>query len=300
MINTITLLLGFWLGLFSSSCATDTITPNVATPTSPPMGTPLLWEVRKPSYPKSYLFGTIHLGVHPDEVHPIVWQRLKRTKQVVLEADVLNADPSTIRNSVMLPRGKSMRKLIGNEDWQKLLKKVPHVPPSALDRMNAYGIINTLQAKAFKGQVSMDIEIHKLATESKKNLVFLETIDFQINLLKKLFTPQVLKEYLENDIQDQDTLKEFSDIYKQGDIEKLYQLVVNPPAKHMKMSPDKIKLLIDKRNRSWAAILDPLFRRDSTFVAVGAGHLSGKQGLLQLLKKRGFILSRYDPMQRRI
>ena len=284
------------VALLASNCTTtppQTAPKPVASPVEKTK--PLLWEVRKPNYPKSYLFGTIHLGVHPKELHPIVWTYLKESEQVVLEADVMNADREAIQKSIFLPKGKSMKKMLGNEYWSLLLKKAPQISPSTLERMSPHGLINILQSKAFQGQTSMDLEIHKRAKSSKKSMVFLETVKFQTGLLSKLFTLDTVKDFLKQDDQAPfKSLMEFSEVYRSGNEDRIYTMMINPPENHLKMSPEHLKMLIDDRNQNWATLLDTIFRRGKSFVAVGAGHMAGPQGLLELLKKRGFAITRYE------
>jgi uncharacterized protein YbaP (TraB family) len=51
----------------------------------------------------------------------------------------------------------------------------------------------------------------------------------------------------------------------------------------------KLKL-VDKRNNNWIPKLVDLFSKKSCFVAVGAGHLAGENGLINLLKKQGYTV----------
>jgi uncharacterized protein YbaP (TraB family) len=80
--------------------------------------------------------------------------------------------------------------------------------------------------------------------------------------------------------------KEFnrmSTIYKSQDLEALYQLIAESP--EMMGSQE---LLLDHRNRNWIPVMDSAMKKTSTFFAVGAGHLGGNQGVLELLRKQGY------------
>jgi uncharacterized protein YbaP (TraB family) len=48
------------------------------------------------------------------------------------------------------------------------------------------------------------------------------------------------------------------------------------------------ELLLDRRNRNWIPIMESAMKKSSTFFAVGAGHLAGSQGVLELLRKQGY------------
>ena len=49
-------------------------------------------------------------------------------------------------------------------------------------------------------------------------------------------------------------------------------------------------LLLNNRNKKWVKELDTIMKKESVFVAVGAGHLVGEQGLINLLKKQGYTV----------
>ena len=80
--------------------------------------------------------------------------------------------------------------------------------------------------------------------------------------------------------------KEFSrmsSIYKTQDLDALYQLMAESP--EMMGSQE---LLLDRRNRNWVPVMESVMKNSSTFFAVGAGHLAGSQGVLELLSKQGY------------
>ena len=73
------------------------------------------------------------------------------------------------------------------------------------------------------------------------------------------------------------------DIYKSQNTEALYNLMVNSPD----MMGSK-ELLLDQRNRNWIPLMETAMRKQSSFFAVGAGHLSGEVGVIELLRKKGY------------
>lgn len=290
---TSTLVVVFTSLLFSciSSKPAPKVVPKVIQES--PRHRPLLWSIQKRNYPTSYLFGTIHLGVSIEDLDPMVWIAYRRSDQIVLEADISKADRSTFKKSVYLPEGKSMRLILGEVLWKKLLEKIPFVEPDTLNRMNALGIVSLLQGNSQKNLPSMDSQIYQRSLKTRKSIVFLESVDFQVNLLKKLITPDILKEYLgRGKSNDHAMLSRLSRTYMKGDVNSIYQLVVDGKHSGIKLSRGGVSQLIDERNKSWSTILEPIFRRASTFVAVGAGHYGGDQGLLRLLREKGFTVKR--------
>ena len=55
--------------------------------------------------------------------------------------------------------------------------------------------------------------------------------------------------------------------------------------------PEEIKVLLDDRNNHWVQELPALMQEQPLFVAVGALHLVGKNGLVNQLRARGFTLT---------
>ncbi|MEX0883326.1 MAG: TraB/GumN family protein, partial [Cyclobacteriaceae bacterium] len=53
-------------------------------------------------------------------------------------------------------------------------------------------------------------------------------------------------------------------------------------------------ILLDERNKNWMAPMQSMMRDGSMFFAVGAGHLGGETGLINLLKQKGYTLQRLD------
>lgn len=254
---------------------------------------PLLWEIKRDNFPTSYILGTIHLGVAASELDPVIWKYFKISKQIVLEADILSADPRKIKKSILLPRFKKLQSMLTKEEWLTLIARLPNIPPKVLNRMNPYGVLNQLQRDSLPNHKSMDQVFHEKAKEQHKSTIFLESIDFQLNLLKSLFTIQDLKHGLKFKFEPKKEVEKFRKLYLGGNSQKIYDAIVNPSTKQIKMNPKNISKLLDNRNRNWSTILEPILRRESTFIAVGAGHLAGKNGVLMLLNNRGFKTTRY-------
>jgi uncharacterized protein YbaP (TraB family) len=72
--------------------------------------------------------------------------------------------------------------------------------------------------------------------------------------------------------------------YKSQDVEKLYLGAVEDE----KSDPDFQKKLLDDRNTAWIPKIEAFVKDKPTFIAVGAGHLGGKNGVIQLLRAKGY------------
>lgn len=283
------------IALLLGSCTSTQTVPSAATKTvddKPIHDRPLLWEVKKPNYPTSYLFGTIHLGFRLQDLATIVTDKLDTCGQVVLEVDVQSIDASAIASAHYSKKGTLKRALKASE-WQKLQGMVPQVRAEDLQKLSPYGAISLIEKIGFNlTQIPMDLEIHNRSKKLSKPLIFLETPQFQLDLLKQIMTLTTLKAMLRSKVSPSSGLAKMQELYWNGDVDALYEFIRTPTSGVLTIGKADLRKLLDDRNRTWSTILDPIFRRDRSFVAVGAGHLGGPMGLLSLLTKRGFILER--------
>jgi uncharacterized protein YbaP (TraB family) len=77
--------------------------------------------------------------------------------------------------------------------------------------------------------------------------------------------------------------KIMTDLYLQQDVHQLYQLIANDAT-----LGEFQQVILDKRNQNWLTKLPELMRERSSMIAVGAGHLGGEQGVINLLRLSGY------------
>ena len=82
-------------------------------------------------------------------------------------------------------------------------------------------------------------------------------------------------------------LRKLIDVYKTQDVEKLFEIT----ASQLDVEKGFHTRLLDDRNIAWIPKLETAFKEKPTFVAVGAGHLGGKKGVLSLLREKGYKVS---------
>ncbi len=148
-------------------------------------------------------------------------------------------------------------------------------------------IMETTPAKAMH-KVSepqpMDLALAQHAHRHGSRILTLETLQFQLDLLSKLGSRDEIAAML-SETSDSSELAHVADAYRTGNLDALVS--ATGPAE-----PAMQELLLDARNRRWAKKLGPVLRRGGAFVAVGAGHMAGTDGLLSLLKGGGFFVER--------
>ena len=119
----------------------------------------------------------------------------------------------------------------------------------------------------------------------------LETVKKQIELLFPKYDLKGKAQELINTIKNKETLyadyEEINKLYRAGDIEGL-NIVNKKWNKKWGISAEENAEMLDIRNKEWVTQLPELMKLNSCFIAVGALHLPGENGLIQLLRRAGY------------
>ena len=131
--------------------------------------------------------------------------------------------------------------------------------------------------------------------EPKKPTNGLETAAFQAGLFDSIPYEKQAKElvdYLDSMDQNKKITQQLAVLYTSQDLDGI-QALSDKDDPEMNGYMD---LLLYDRNKKWAKELDGLLRGKSLLIAVGAGHLPGQQGVIELLRKKGYTV---DPVNNR-
>jgi uncharacterized protein YbaP (TraB family) len=144
------------------------------------------------------------------------------------------------------------------------------------------------QSGECENMVVMEQLIMEEAKESDKEIKGLETMDYQLGIFDKipykLQAQQLVKVVDNNDeTNDENEMKILTQAYRDQQLDKMDELTKMDPSIH-----DFADLLLYDRNMNWAKKLEGLMAKNSLVVAVGAGHLPGERGVLNLLRKAGY------------
>lgn len=181
---------------------------------------------------------------------------------------------------------------VDSETWQQLttLAEKYGMNASALEQLNAWfaQIVIVSQAIAQSGYTAeggSEGKLFELARNSDIPVKGLETVERQIDALRAAQSESGEGELLEQTLAEVEKIEEvFADIQKtwlEGDLDKLTHYL------NQNLPPKALDELITKRNNEWITKLAKVNESDTVFVAVGAGHLGGQQGVLEQLEKQG-------------
>ena len=162
----------------------------------------------------------------------------------------------------------------------KLLDYASPVAVISLFSMNGFNCPDPTKMKSY------EVELAALANSQGKAIGELETPDFQFNLLKDLITPKLFMESVFQLDKYPALTAKMVEAYKTENLEELTKLLEDSAWMTVEQ---KDKLLID-RNLNWSNLIPEIIKDQSSFIAVGAGHLAGGKGLISLLRNKGFTV----------
>ncbi|HTM19993.1 MAG TPA: TraB/GumN family protein [Kofleriaceae bacterium] len=259
---------------------------------------PLLWQVTAPGGAHSHLLGTMHLGFDYEDLPPVVWQRFGDSTAVVVEMDARQmngAAAAMVKERSQLPAGQSLRSMVGEDGWKHMLETIGElpVPEEMLDHMQPWAAMQLVLARLYPTVLPLDLAILRDAEKGGKQLVFLETPEFQIDMVAAITDAASLRDMVDDTSDARGLLAELVAAYTKGDVDALTRAALDPGAYDDR--PETLERVVFARNRDWVPKLSPLLDHGGAFVAVGAAHLLGDKGLLALLAARGYQLERVAP-----
>jgi len=257
----------------------------------------LLWEVSGNSLKQnSYLFGTFHLLCKADiNISSQLKTAVANADKMYMELDM--DDPSVLMGGLLMMNmkgGKKLKDLYTDTDYNRVatfFKDSLRMPISFLQSTKPYFLVAMLYPKMMpcKTVSGVEEELMKLARTQQKEIKGLETMEFQAAVFDSIPYSEQAKELLKS-IDSLDAYKKYFDtmvnVYKSQRLEAIEKLFSQSEF-GMEEHQD---ILLDNRNRNWVTQLNVIMKKESVFVAVGAGHLVGEKGLIELLKKEGYTL----------
>ena len=256
----------------------------------------LLWEISGNGLAKSsYLFGTFHLMCKEDMVFSRNFTNaLSNANMLVMEMDLSDSKNTFgAMDFIQMKNGESLSKLLSKNDYDRatqFFKDSLKMSLSFFDKMKPAFLQAFFYPKMMscKQSGSLEENIMAQAKKANKQIKGLETIAQQSAVLDVIPYQEQAKALMEliDDFQTQKiNFEQLLNSYKsQNTIEIIKLIETDPEFKNQKAT------LLDNRNTNWVNQFQQLLPQSSLFVAVGAGHLFGKQGLIQLLREKGYQL----------
>jgi hypothetical protein len=265
---------------------------------------PALWEVSDPDT-TIYLFGTIHLLPEKYQWRTAKFdQAIAGSQELVVETVVDNNNPQKLM--------AAMASLAFNTpNLPPLAQRVPPAkratlaaairkggfPPQALDRMETWAAAITLLGDQFKdmglkGDEGVEAVLRNAFTSQGKPIGELESNVEQLGFFDAL-PESAQRQLLEGAIDNPESVrKDFRgmlDAWVRGDVKAIARTFNHDLAG----SPELKQALIKRRNANWSYWIEQrMAQPGQLFIAVGAGHLAGRDSVIDLLERDGYRVRR--------
>lgn len=262
----------------------------------------LLWKISGKGLEKpSYLFGTIHMLCKEDAyLSKNLLNAIKNADRVYLELDMDNLIELLGAMSKMKMKDDTTLADLLTPDEYTLVKKYFEsksslLPFSVLETYKPLLAASLLMESGMScdENVAMEQLIMEEAKEQGKRIEGLETMAYQMSVFDSIpykVQAQELLKSVSTGNTESDGEKEFREMmkaYKDQDLEKLGNMISKSSDGMMQYDD----ILLTNRNRNWVTKLNEILPGKSLVVAVGAGHLPGENGLINLLRKAGYKIT---------
>lgn len=264
----------------------------------------LLWKISGNGLKvPSYLYGTIHIINSEDYFLPEgTLGAMEKSHTMVFEINMndmtdISAQMGLLKE-IFMKDNLTLKDLVTEEDYGLIethFKKMG-LPMMMFERMKPMFLtvfagegmdVMGLQNGSMK---SYEMEFFELAQKANKEVDGLETMEYQMSMFDSIpyqVQADMLVQTIKSSDAGSDQFKQMIDIYKAQNIEGMVSMISEEDSGMGGYE----SLLVDQRNMNWIPIMKEQMVNGPIFYAVGAGHLGGKNGVINLLKKEGFSVT---------
>lgn len=256
----------------------------------------LLWEISGNGLKEpSYLYGTIHMiGKSDFFVRAEIDTVFSKCSQVAFEIDLDDiAQLNSAQAWVNLPEDLKLDEIVPPGAYQKIktyfsdslglnLVDFNSQKPFAVYQQFLSGLIQDEQE-------SYEMYFLMKSISAQKSIVGLEKITDEFRVIDAVpYEQQIqwLMDGIDSIHSYRENFKELVSAYKEENLNKIETLLSDDPVVMGELADD----LLQKRNQNWMDEIENYINTQPTFIAVGAAHLPGDDGLIRLLKAKGYIV----------
>ncbi|MFZ1633886.1 MAG: TraB/GumN family protein [Chitinophagales bacterium] len=257
----------------------------------------LLWKVSGNGLATpSYIYGTIHLLEQSDfKIKPEVDSVFDAADKIIFEVDLTDITlQSTFQNWMLLPDNKSIKDYCSADEFNKISKYCTDslkVDISAYANQKPFAIYQLQTTHLIKGELaSFELYFLQKCMRSQIPVGGLETLNSQLHIFDSISYEEQLDWIVASIDSSDEQYINFDNMvasYLSGDLNALLNLMeTNSP--EIKKYDD---LFLVNRNKNWIPVIMNEINKQSSFIAVGAAHLGGPTGILQLLANKGYTIT---------
>ena len=277
----------------------------LAAPLSALEAEPAVWSLQG-GRGEVLLLGSVHLLRSEDYPLPaVVTRAYQQADRLVMELDIDDLDPLQSQMLLMekgrLPEGRTLAQAMGTSDYRRARKyaEALGMPLDLLGSLKPWLAALTIMnlhtmSLGYSPELGLEQHLASLAVRDGKDIGGLETMRFQLELFDELperVQNQLLLQTLEEASMMDKQLDTLIAAWREGDSAELEREL----GRSFKDYPDVFRRLVSDRNRTW---VDHLLRlsgeEGTTLVIVGALHLVGRDSVIDMLKRKGHKVERWD------
>jgi uncharacterized protein YbaP (TraB family) len=260
-----------------------------------------LWKVQSKAN-TVYVLGSIHYL--KKEVYPLdekIEKAFDQSDILVVEAnisDIKKVDVQKLIASVFYPENETLEKNVSAETYELVKKELAGLGlrPEVINKQRPWFLALTLvsiEILKLGFDPNYGIDKYFLSKATGKKIFELESFDYQIDLFSNL-SDKDQELFLLYMLKDINVLKQELDrliqTWTSGDTKGVESIVTRSLAEDRRLSSIYEKLIYERNRNMASKIEDYLKTKETYFVIVGAGHLVGNQGIIELLKEKGFLV----------
>ena len=255
----------------------------------------LLWEISGKTLSKpSYVFGTFHLMCAADfSIGSVLSEKLNSTEQFFGEIDMSKPNWQTEMAMSLIMKDQTIEGLMGKLDFEKAngkFKEITGMELTMLNNLKPFMSLSllTLNTIPCSDKIQPETMFINMVNQRNTPVFGLETIADQMNAINtQPLDSQIIS--LKKMIFNFDSVKiemcKMIAVYQLKNVDSLYNYMKQNGA-----DGEFEQELLIKRNQKWIPAILKAINQKSSFFAVGAGHLGGETGVLNLLRKEGYLL----------
>lgn len=256
----------------------------------------ILWRISGLGTPPSYLFGTMHVDdPRVTQLPDVVADAFASSNSLTLEAKLDLTSLTAVAAKMILSDGQSLDDILGSDLFsaaQGLLEQRGIPGPLAV-KFKPWAVSVLLSAPPSSTGMFLDRVLHERAQQQDKPIHGLETLEEQISIFDELsLVDQIslVKETIAQYAQLQELIEELTQAYLQRNLTALITVTDRYLEENGDLAQRIKKRLIIERNIKMVKRIYPRLREGNAFIAVGALHLPGADGMLALLRKNGLLV----------
>lgn len=253
-----------------------------------------MWEVKSDNN-ICYILGSVHLA--DSTIYPLdkaITDAFDECRALVLEIDVSNIDATNVLKFTMLPDTNTLAGAVDKATYQKFetLFKKHNVPYMAYSKLKPWFAVMTLQSLEmiqgnYSAQYGIDMYFLDKAQSNNLQIKELESLEFQMKVLDTLnnFSGKFLDYTLEELHESASQVKDILSAWKNGDTKKMNEIIND--GSETEGFTEVMHIINNSRNYNMITKIEQYLKEDEKhFIVVGAAHLVGDEGIIELLKKK--------------